>query len=198
MGLLHRHEDQFERQNRPGGARERDVVAPASDRIADERVDDRYDERPAGFDREDTVDTRSTRWDLGSVLAVAAGAVLAVIGAVALARTGVNDTWYQPVEQVLGMDHTPLLGAIEVGVGVLLVLAGLAGARMLAALIAVVAAAAATVVAIEPEIADSELAIEQEWAVALAVVGFVLAAVLVVSRERRHDRRIERRSLRTA
>lgn len=208
MRLLHRHQDEIDRHDQPRHTASaevpgRDTVARddavardvADRRHADERV---ADERRADLDREETIDTRRTRWDVGSVLAVAAGAVLAVIGAVALVRTGVDGTWYQPVEQVLGMDHTPLLGAVEIGVGVLLVLAGLAGARMLAALIAVVAAAAATVVAIEPEIADRELAIEQEWAIALAVAGFVLAALLVASRGRRHERRIERRPLRTA
>jgi lysylphosphatidylglycerol synthetase-like protein (DUF2156 family) len=192
MRLLHRHEDEDDARDRPDEAREDEPRAPGEGtrhEVEGERYPDVY--------REETVDTRSTRWDIGSVLAVAAGAALAVIGAVALVRTGVNETWYEPVEQVLGMDHTPLLGAVEVGVGVLLMLAGLAGARMLAALIAVLAAAGATIVAIEPDVVDPELAMEQEWAIALAVAGFVLAAVLIVSRERRHERRTERRSLRT-
>ena len=193
MRLLHRHEDEDDGRDRPDEAREDEPRARGegpSREVEGERYPDVY--------REETVDTRSPRWDIGSVLAVAAGAVLAVIGAVALVRTGVNETWYEPVEQVLGMDHTPLLGAVEVGVGVLLMLAGLAGARMFAALIAVLAAAGATIVAIEPDVVDPELAMEQEWAIALAVAGFVLAAVLIVSRERRHERRTERRSLRTA
>jgi hypothetical protein len=193
MRLLHRHQDEIDGRDRPDEAREDEPTARGEGthrEVEGERYPDVY--------REETVDTRSARWDIGSVLAVAAGAVLAVIGAVALVRTGVNETWYEPVEQVLGMDHTPLLGAVEVGVGVLLMLAGLAGARMFAALIAVLAAAGATIVAIEPDVVDPELAMEQEWAIALAVAGFVLAAVLIVSRERRHERRTERRSLRTA
>lgn len=205
MGLLHRREEQVERHDQPGARHDREAGEATAPEVGDRRsaddrsTDDRVAEgRPADFDQEEVIDTRSTRWDFGSVLAVGAGAVLAVIGAVALVRTGVDDTWYQPVDQVLGMNHTPLLGAVEIGVGVLLVLAGLAGARMLAALIATVAAVAATVIAIEPNVADTEFAIEKGWAIALAVAGFALAAVLVVSRERRHDRRTERRSVRTA
>jgi lysylphosphatidylglycerol synthetase-like protein (DUF2156 family) len=193
MRRLHPHENEVDGHDRPDEARE-DEPRARDDGTRREVEGERYPD----VDREETVDTRSTRWDVGSVLAVAAGTVLAVIGAVALVRTGVNETWYEPVEQVLGMDHTPLLGAVEVGVGVLLVLAGLAGARMFAALIAVLAAAGATTVAIEPDVFDLELAMEQEWAIALAVAGFVLAAVLILSRERRHERRTERRSLRTA
>jgi peptidoglycan/LPS O-acetylase OafA/YrhL len=129
---------------------------------------------------------------------VAAGIALIVFGVLALVRTGVNSTWYEPVEQVLGMDHTPLLGAVEIGAGVLLVLAGLTGARMFAALVAAAIGVAATIVAIEPDVANPEFAIERDWAIALAVGGFVLAFILVASRERRHGRRVERRSVRTA
>jgi lysylphosphatidylglycerol synthetase-like protein (DUF2156 family) len=193
MRLLHRHDDDIDRADRPYESDADNAVA-RDERDRGPVEGDRHPE----VDREETVDTRSSRWDIESVLAVGAGAVLIVIGAVALVRTGINETWYQPVEQVLGMDHTPLLGAIEVGVGLLLVLAGLAGARFLAALVAVAAAAAATVVAIEPDVADQELAIEQEWAIALAIAGFALAAILIVSRERRHDHRTERRLVHTA
>lgn len=148
--------------------------------------------------REEVVETSTTRWDLGSVLATAVGVALIVIGVLALMRTGVNSTWYDPVENVAGLSHTPLLGAIEVGVGALLVLAGLAGARMFAALVALVAGVAALIVAIEPSLADRELAIDRGWAIALAIGGLTLAFVLILSRERHHERRIERRSVQTA
>jgi lysylphosphatidylglycerol synthetase-like protein (DUF2156 family) len=156
-------------------------------------------ERDAGLVRDEralddeVVEVRASRWDLGSVLATAAGVVLIVIGALALARTGIDRTWYDPVDQVLGNDHTALLGAIELGVGIVLVLAGLAGARALAGLVAVVVGAAATVAAIEPGSVERELAIEQEWAIAMAVGGFVLAAIIIVSRERTQAHRVERR-----
>ncbi len=176
-----------------------DVVDSRRDR--DDVVDSRRDRDDVienRRDRHEEVDRTSSRWDFGSALAVAVGVALIVIGAIALARTGVNETWYEPVKTVVGMDHTPLLGAIEIGVGVLLVIGGLAGARMLAALVAIVAGAAAVVAAIEPSEVERELAIEKEWAIGLAVAMFVVAFVLVVSRERRHHRRIERRTVSTA
>jgi hypothetical protein len=190
MRLLHRHDDN-------------ETVGSKGDAAYDERGDGRpYVREPDDLGREvgsdETVDVRETRWDLGSALAVAAGIALVVFGVLALVRTGVNSTWYEPVEQVLGMDHTPLLGAVEIGAGVLLVLAGLAGARMLAALVAAAIGVAATIVAIEPDVANPEFAIERNWAIALAVGGFVLAFILVASPERRHGRRVGRRSVRTA
>src|ERR671919_2571637 len=59
-------------------------------------------------------------WNLGSVVVLLAGAALVVVGLVGAVRTGINSTWYRPVEEVAGVRHTPLLAAIEAGVGVLL------------------------------------------------------------------------------
>jgi lysylphosphatidylglycerol synthetase-like protein (DUF2156 family) len=161
----------------------------------DRDVGDERAARPArGRDKsETTVETVKQKWDIGSLLAVASGVALIVIGAVALVRTGVDSSWYRPVEQVAGIDHTALLGAIEVGVGALLVLAGLAGARTFAALIALVAGVGAALVAIEPSLVDRELALERGWAIALAVGGILLALLLVMARGRNVERRVEHR-----
>jgi hypothetical protein len=146
----------------------------------------------------ETVDTAPSRWDIGSVLATAVGVALTVLGAVTLVRTGVNETWYSPVEEVAGITHTPLLGIIELGVGVLLILAGLAGANRLAALIALAAAIAAAVVAIDPDTFEQELGMERGWAIALAVGLGVLSLILMATWAMRHGRRVETRTVRTA
>jgi lysylphosphatidylglycerol synthetase-like protein (DUF2156 family) len=142
---------------------------------------------------EETVETVRDRFDVASMLAVAAGVGLIVIGAVALVRAGIDGSWYEPVVRVVGIDHAPLLGAVEVGVGALLVLAGLAGARVLAAFVAVVAGIGAAIAAIEPDLVDRELALERGWAVVLAVGGVLLALILVMARGRSVERRIEHR-----
>jgi lysylphosphatidylglycerol synthetase-like protein (DUF2156 family) len=191
MRLLHRHDDNVDTARRRGDS---PYDGPDDGRT---HARDR-DELGGQLDSEETVDVRENRWDIGSALAVAAGIALIVFGAVALVRTGVNSTWYEPVEQVLGMDHTPLLGAVEIGAGVLLVLAGMAGARMFAALVAAAIGVGATIVAIEPDVVNPELAMERDWAIALAIAGFLVAFVLVASRERRRSHRVERRAVRTA
>jgi hypothetical protein len=94
-------------------------------------------EGPPRFERWDLVEHR---WNLGSVLVLLAGAALAVVGFVAAARTGINETWYRPVDEVAGLRHTPLLAAVEAGVGVLLVIAGLAGAPGSAAFVCIAGA----------------------------------------------------------
>lgn len=164
------------------------------------RRDDVADRQDADIDRgdqvtagEETVETVRQRFDVASMLAVAAGVGLVVIGAVALVRAGVDGSWYEPVVRVVGIDHTPLLGAVEVGVGALLVLAGLAGARVLAAFVALVAGVGAAIAAVEPDLVDRELALQRGWATALAVGGVLLALILVMARGRGVERRIEHR-----
>jgi hypothetical protein len=132
-------------------------------------------EGPPTLERWDLVESR---WNLGSVVVVLAGAALAVVGVAAAARTGIDDSWYRPVEAVAGLRHTPLLAAVETTVGVLLVVAGLAGARGVAALVCITGAMAAGVAAIEPALVADQLALQRGWAVTLAVAG---AGLVVVS-----------------
>ncbi len=134
-------------------------------------------EEPPGLERWDRV---QSRWNLGSVLVLLAGAALAVLGAVALTRTGIDRTWFGPVEEVAGIHHTPLLAAIEAGVGLLLVVAGLAGTPGLAAFVCISTAMAAGVVALEPDPVADQLATERWWLVALAVAGAGLAVLSMV------------------
>jgi hypothetical protein len=134
-------------------------------------------EEPPRLERWDRVESR---WNLGSVLVLLAGAALGVLGAVALARTGIDRTWFGPTEEVAGIHHTPLLAAIEAGVGLLLVIAGLVGAPGLAAFVSIASAMAAGVAALEPERVATQLATERWWLVALVVAAAGLAVLSMV------------------
>jgi hypothetical protein len=123
---------------------------------------------------------------LGPLLAIAVGAALAIVGSVALLRTGVDETWFRPRIQVLDADHTALLGALEIGAGLLLLLVGLMGSRVAVAILGLAMALGATAMAMEPEELQRELAIERWWAWALAAVGAVLTlSALQTPRDRR-------------
>jgi hypothetical protein len=118
-----------------------------------------------------------SRWanpSLGAMVAIAAGAALAILGGVVLMRAGVDDTWTQPRVQVFDANHTALLGALEIGVGVALMIAGATGSRLLVAILGLALAIAAAAVAIEPAELQSELAIERWWAWVLAATGAAL------------------------
>jgi hypothetical protein len=114
------------------------------------------------------------------------------MGTVALVRTGVDESWYEPVTEVAGVRQSPLMGAIELGAGVVLVLALLFGLRMFAALAAIAGGVVATVVAIEPSRVNPELAIQRGWAIALAAASLALGLMLIATRDRRRERRVVR------
>jgi hypothetical protein len=139
--------------------------------------------------RDDAMDERLTRqevvqyqWSPANVLVVLAGVALAALGILALIRTEINETWYTPVETVARINHTPLLGAIEAGVGALLVILGLLGVRTLTAFVCLAGAVAAAVAAMDPSRFETELAIERWWAIALAAGGAALAVLLMLPR----------------
>jgi hypothetical protein len=127
-------------------------------------------------------DVVQRHWSPANVLVVLAGAALAALGIVALIRAEINETWYTPVVTVARIDHTPLLAALEVGAGALLVILGLLGIRTLTAFVCVAGAVAAAVAAIDPTRFQTELAIERWWAVALAAGGAALAVLLMLPR----------------
>ncbi|MGH2473944.1 MAG: hypothetical protein ACRDIL_01665, partial [Candidatus Limnocylindrales bacterium] len=148
------------------------------DDIRDDVRDDTIDER-RDYPRQEMV---QYKWSPANVLVVLAGVALAALGILALIRTEVNETWYTPVETVARINHTPLLGAIEVGVGALLVILGLLGVRMLTAFVCLAGAVAAAVAAMDPARFETELAIERWWAIALAAGGAALAILLMLPR----------------
>jgi hypothetical protein len=172
---------------------------PPDERAAAEARDAaRLERERAEIERERHAETheevveRRKRWDTVGFLTAAYGAALAVMGTIALVRTEVDDSWYEPVTEVAGVRQSPLMAAIELGAGVVLVLALLVGLRMLAALVALAGGVAATAGAIEPSQVNPELAIERSWAIALAATSLALGLLLIATRDRRRERRVVR------
>jgi hypothetical protein len=135
-----------------------------------------------------TEDVVITHWSVGDVLVALIGAALAAVGIIVLVRTGVNSTWYRPTTSVLDANHTPLLGLIEAGTGVVLVLAALARMRFVTTLIGLAMAVAGVVAAVETSEWSRELAIEDWWAWTMAGVGLVVALLALVPRRGHVDR----------
>jgi hypothetical protein len=175
-----RDDDEVRDDVHASDVRDEDIRATPTrdDDIRDDVRDDTMDERRA-YPRQEVV---QYKWSPANVLVVLAGVALAALGIVALIRTEVNETWYTPVETVARINHTPLLAAIEVGVGALLVILGLLGVRMLTAFVCLAGAAAAAVAAMDPARFEAELAIERWWAIALAAGGAALAVLLMLPR----------------
>ena len=156
------------------------------DDVADRRVPDRTEivEQPVEPRLATERDVAVERWSLSDVLIALVGAAMTVVGAIALVRTGVDRSWYRPVTEVLEANHTPLLGAIEVGAGVLLMLAGAFRSRALAALIGLAMVVGGILGAVETSEVSRELAIEDWWAWLAVGVGAFVTLIALVSPKR--------------
>lgn len=158
--------------------------------VVRERVDETPPETPREIAREREVVVE--HWSIADALVAIIGAGLALVGSIALIRTGVDRSWFRPVDQVMDADHTQLLGAAELGTGVLLMLAAAVRSRALATLIGLAGAVGASLAAIENAEVRRELAIEESWAWLLAGVGVLVVLVsLVPPRRRRVERLVE-------
>jgi hypothetical protein len=161
---------------------------PATERVAP--VADRPDRtaRPARPERVETEDVVIRRWSWADAAVALVGAGLALVGILAMTRTGVNTTLFSPVENVLDASHTQLLGAIEAAAGGLLVLAALGRTRILATLIGLAMAVGGAYAAIETAEVARELAVEDWWAWTMAGVGVLVVLLAVVPRRGRVER----------
>jgi hypothetical protein len=66
--------------------------------------------------------TRSHRFSPGQFLGGAVGVVLVLFGIVAVTRTGIDSTLNSPPTQIMGLTHSAMIGLIELGAGLLLIL----------------------------------------------------------------------------
>lgn len=146
----------------------------------------------AQFQQRDVVETpgRQTvatasrrRFSPGQIIGGLAGVVLAIIGALAVTRSGIDGTLNQPVKDVAGLSQSALVGLVELGAGLLLIvsaasielrgLMGFVGALLIAA--GIVTAASTTTML-------SDLGTEKASGWLLVVVGVVsLVAAMMPS-----------------
>ena len=89
----------------------------------------------ANYQRQDVVETPvgatssvtvARHFSPGQIIGGLAGAVLVLVGIVAVTRNGVDSSLNQPVSDVMGLSQSALIGLIEIGAGLLLVLSAAA------------------------------------------------------------------------
>jgi hypothetical protein len=116
-----------------------------------------------------------------------AGVVLLALGLIAIARGDLDGSLRDPVVTVGGLDHTPLLGVIEAGVGLLLLLAAATASRPASIVLGTLLAVAGIVVIATPESFDDSLAVESSYGWLLLAIGTVVAltALLLPDTSRR-------------
>jgi hypothetical protein len=188
-------------------ARPRDAVAdPRAWDLPDDRhvepvhvVDDRQVEPTDRHDvilqqrpwavEEETVVERG--FSPGQILIVLAGAAALALGIVAVARTGLDGPLSEPTAEVLGWNHTALLGLIEIGAGAVMILSGLrAGARWLGGLVGIAAIVGGALILGQLDWTVDELGAERSFGWVAIVIGAVAVIGAAIPRVRRRSRRL--------
>ena len=126
------------------------------------------------------------------MLTLLIGAALVVLGVFALIETGINTPLDEPIEQVMGYDHTPLLGIIEVGVGALLILFALRpGGRWFVAVLGLALVLGGLLVLAEIDWTVDKLGAESSyaWIPIVAGLAVLLSSLLTPRRHQRMDGR---------
>jgi len=89
-------------------------------------VVERHDVVQAGDERSETrVASSRFVFSPGQILAGVLGLVVAVIGVITASRGGIDGSLNQPIVQTAGLHQSAMLGVIELGVGLLLILGSL-------------------------------------------------------------------------
>lgn len=127
--------------------------------------------------------TSSSRFAPDAMLAAAIGVVLVVIGLIVTIRGGFSGPMSTPVVTVVGFMHTTILGMVEIGVGVCLLIAGATQSRNGALFVGGLLGVAGFVGAVQASTFDESLALEPTmgW-LAVAIGGVVVLAALLLPR----------------
>jgi MFS family permease len=102
------------------------------------------DENNQQVDKGRTVEAAMPFWSPAQIIGLIVGIGFVVLGVAAVAKTGFDtDHIYRPVDVVWHMPHSPLFGVIEIGFGVLMVLASVVpgGSRTLMAFLGAISLA---------------------------------------------------------
>jgi len=137
------------------------------------------------------VSARRRRFSPGQVIGGLAGLVLTVIGALAVTRSGIDSSLNQPLTDVAGLSQSALVGLIELGAGLLLIvsaasielrgLMGFIGALLIAA--GIVTAASSTTML-------NDLGTEKASGWLLVVIGVVSLVAAMMPSFIRRDRTV--------
>jgi hypothetical protein len=126
---------------------------------------------------------------LDAWVASIAGLVITIIGLLAITRGGFDGSMDDPVVQVVGFNHTTLLGLIEAVAGIALLISGASQSRGGILFISAVIGIGAFVGAVQTESFVKSLALESSFAWLMLAVAVIVAltAALVPRSYRRSD-----------
>ena len=133
------------------------------------------------------VERRRTVTTPSMVLSLVGGAALVILGIITMLRGDFTDSWTAPVS-VAGVTHTPLLGVIEIGAGVMLMLVALGSAAGRVTVGILLAIAGAVLWAANGDL-RSDVGAEWWFGAIVAIAGGLIAVLALVEGDRFASRR---------
>lgn len=119
--------------------------------------------------------TYNSRSAPDAIIAALIGLVLLVVGLIAITRGGFDGPMSAPVVKVLGFTHTTTLGLLEIGIGLLLLIAGATRSRGGELFFGSVLGIAGFVGAVQTSSFEKSLALESSMAWLSVIAGVVVA-----------------------
>ena len=129
---------------------------------------------------------------LYAIVAGIVAIVLLILGGITVARAGLDGPLDDPVTNVAGFTATALLGLIELGFGVVLLIGALSRAREFILFLGIIGAVAAIIGIFQPDIGNGALALEKGFAVLMTVLMIAVALSAFLPTFRHSSDRIER------
>ena len=140
---------------------------------------------PATYVERDVPRSNAMSWSPVQLIGMIVGIGVTVLGIAAVARTGFDTAhFYTPRTSVWHLPHTPLLGVIEIGYGVLMILASVVpgGLRTLMGLLGAAALVLGIVVLAAPSHRLAHwLAVNHNSGVLFTIIGAVVVVTAIVS-----------------
>jgi hypothetical protein len=131
--------------------------------------------RPVLVDREEIAPVMlgpSRGWRALTLIAgLAGGVVLMIFGAIALSRGDLDGSWNEPIVEVNGWPHSPMLGLLEIIGGAAMVIVSLSSVGEF--LVGSIIAGFGVVALVEPAVLDDRLSIDTGHSWLLVAVGGV-------------------------
>lgn len=147
-----------------------------SDRSASIDRRDRTSSAPR-IGAETVVTSRTTAFSPSSLAAGIVAVLLLLLGGITIARAGLDASPDVPIVSVAGFTATAILGLIEIGFGLIFLIAALARSRTAILFVAIIAGVMALVVVFQPTVGEVSLGIERGF----ALLATIVMAVIVVS-----------------
>jgi uncharacterized membrane protein HdeD (DUF308 family) len=129
-------------------------------------------------------------FDVSRLASLLAGAYLVVLGALVLLDSGLNDFPDLPLSSTFGFTQTPLLGAINVGIGLLLLLGAAGWERGITTFVSSVMAIGGLIILLGVDRLPTALTTNTGYGAMLLVVGGVLLLIATVIPAVRSQRRV--------